>query len=548
MMEKMSTDAYATAVRALLSLPPDELILTEAGWIMAHTHLGPGGSNTLLEDWQVSLMNDQHSRQWWGKARQVGWSWGVAGRALARAYLEPLRGRGRYTAVFLSINREEAQNKIRYAMEFWDSLSTDMQNELKLVAESRTYLEFSNGSRILSYPAKAVRGIAGADIYLDEFAHVPKAEEIYQGTTAATLRHPQAVLMMGSTPFGETGTFWRVGTDEAFSKTYRRRYVYWWDSAALCVNPLEARKRAVEEAWAHNRSRAAVEERVLQWGTEALKREYLSLPLEAFLQEFEVAFGAVTDALIPYDLIRAAMDPELSQEAITIVGDRHLEEVLASIDRALVRAGRDGVWAGYDPARRRDQAAIVAVALRSDNSIEVLGRWSLREVTFAGQEAVLERLLAAPVVHSLHIDITGGMGAPIQERLAMRWGEMRALGVNFSLQEKHQMASRVQAIFSKGALRMGGDRELATQIGTIRKVVLPTGKLRYEGGGEDHHADAFWALALALRGVPMETPTTNLMAATNLVGRTPSSIEVVGGGDIWREWREHLRRKRDWDL
>ena len=516
---------------------------------MTHTHLGPDGKNTVLEDWQIVLLNDPFPRQWWGKARQVGWSWGVAGRALARAYLEPLRGR-KYTAVFLSINREEAQNKIRYTMEFWDSLSPDVKKALSLVSESRTSLEFANGSRIISYPAKPVRGLAGADIFLDEFAHVPKAEDIYRGTTAATIRQSESVLMMGSTPFGETGVFWRVGTGEEFSTTYRRRHVYWWDSAALCINPLEARRKAQEEGWTLNRSRGAVEERVLRYGTEALRREYLSLPLEAFLQEYEVAWGAVSDALIPYELIRAAMDPDLSQEAMTVTGDKYIEEVIMSLERALARAGRDGVWVGYDPARRRDQAAIVAVALRPSGQVEVLGRWSLREVSFGGQEVVLEKLLAAPVTHSLYVDITGGMGAPIQERLALRWGAARVVGVNFTPSEKHLMASRVQALFSGGKVVMGGDRELATQIGTVRKVLLPTGRVRYEGGGEDHHADAFWALALALRGVPIEPPSVGITTVPTLSASWTQGVSVVGigGNDILAEWRAHLRSRRRWEV
>lgn len=40
-------DPYAQYLDRFLSLPPEEAAMTEAGWIIAHTHLGPQGGNTL---------------------------------------------------------------------------------------------------------------------------------------------------------------------------------------------------------------------------------------------------------------------------------------------------------------------------------------------------------------------------------------------------------------------------------------------------------------------------------------------------------------------
>lgn len=542
---------YERALQALLSLPPEEMVLTEAGWVMAHTHLGPNGGPTVLEDWQVWLLNAPQRYQWVGKSRQVGFSWVAAAKALARSYLVPLRTGRPYLGIFLSINREEAQNKIRYVAELLDTLSPEMRGALKTVAESRTHLEFSNGSRIVSHPARPVRGASGADIVLDEFAHAPKAEDIYRGTTAASIRRGDSTILVGSTPLGQGGIFYEMGHDDSRYPIYKgaRWRVYWWDSAALCVDPLRARRAAIEESWTSRLDRASVEERVRRWGSRALQEEFDALPVETFLQEYEVAFSAVSDALIPYDVLMRAVDPELEHYATTLTSPTmaHIEALIPELERAM--AGAEWIWVGYDPARKRDQAAIVGATLEG-GKVRVVFRISLREGPFAVQEYLVGWLAARPQVPYVVIDVTGGMGAPLQEKLAAAWGN-RIVGVTFTPQEKHFLASRVAALYSHGRIVHGGDRELLAQVSSLRKKVTASGRLQYEGSGDDHHADVFWALALAVREMPIATEGVGgiVEGASRSWVSPQGEVELVAGAakDPYREeYRRYLRERRGW--
>ena len=177
-----SSGAFRAALDGFLETPEDSITLTEAGWISAYTRLGPNGTNTLLEDWQILAANNPSLYQYWAKSRQVGFSWIQALQKLARAHIMPDLYGKRYTAVFLSINMEEAANKIRYVQEAWDTLPAFLRNgPLKMVSETQKSIEFANGSRLISYPAKAVRGESGADIVMDVAAHMLQKRQPREG-------------------------------------------------------------------------------------------------------------------------------------------------------------------------------------------------------------------------------------------------------------------------------------------------------------------------------------------------------------------------------
>lgn len=541
---------YQEFMDSLLGMDAELFSATEVGFIIENTMLGPKGANTFLEDWQWLLMCNIARYQWWGKSRQTGFSFGSSLKKLARSYLHPLVNKRGYLGIFLSINLDEAQNKIYYVQEAWDTLPNALKNgPMKLVGDSKKHLIFANGSRIFSHPAKAVRGAAGADITLDEFAHVPKANIIYRGTTAASVRAEagQGGVIQGSTPLGETGAFYEFGHSEQY-KEYRneRYYVYWWDSLALCNDVVAARLVAETENWPLARDREQAEQRVMAFGSPNLRAEFNALPLEDFLQEYEIAFNSVSDAIIPYADIDKAINPEWPQvmreyEKPSMARAEH--DIWPAIQEAIKLADANGVWAGLDPARKKDQWGLV-LSSPMGGKATVIGRFILKDAPFYIQEWIINKLLADPRTAKLCID-NNGLGYQLAENALLGWGEMRVELYSFTNAEKEALASRMKALYSSERIMHTGDREIIRQVGSLRKKISPNGnKVTIEGGGSDNHADIAWALALSLWRNPIESARVEVLAAKSSVAAAEEEDDQKPRDEYRDEYKKWLRERR----
>ncbi|MES4792796.1 MAG: hypothetical protein C4321_07205 [Chloroflexota bacterium] len=489
---------------------PDELFMaTPAGWISTYTHLGPGGGRTVLDDWQVFILDNPHRYAIYAKTRQAGFSWAESLRKLARAALEP-----GYRGVFVSINLEESKNKIRYARMAYESLPRRVQARFRLTKDTVTELGFSNGSRIISLPAKPVRGYDRADVTLDEAAHIQRFRSIYEGSTAASVRSPEAGVTVGSSPMGRDGLYYEIWADpEGIYRIYdgNRYAVYWWDVTGLCVDVHAARRAAEAEDWESRRDRDSVWDRVERFGTERLREEFLSKRLEAFLQEFEADFADASLALIPTWAIEQCSDPEWQGGYYAMYenpsGAQLEREIIPGLSAAIANAdSKIGIYAGYDIARKRHQSVLTLLAPQ-----RLGGRWRLvligflrfRNAAFPVQEALLRWLLHQPIVRQLSLDATG-MGMQMGESLRNSFGS-RAIPVEFTAPTKERLATYLALCYERGLLYHRADRDLKSQIYAVKKVATPSGNLVYRATeADDHHADAFWALALAALDAPAE--------------------------------------------
>lgn len=541
------------------NLSPSLAIWTEAGFITVNTNLGINGGPTVLEDWQTFLLNDASGYSWWGKSRQVGFSWAEAMKKLARSYLIPTVYSRPYLGIFLSLNQDEAKEKIFYVLSAWATLPKELRDgPLRLIRESTDALEFANGSRILSYPAKAVRGKAGADVTLDEFAHIPKVKSVYEGTTASTIRGSSgnAGITIGSTPLTESDLFYEIGHNPAQYRSFsgHRHFVRWWDSAAICRNVIGARRASVAESWLSRPTYDDVQDRVYRFGTARLNEEFGSLPLESFQQEYESAFGANKNAFIPYGVLVESQEPEWPQ--VMYLRDRKssdvslMDDVWPEIERALKLAGDMGCWIGYDVARKHDYAALIIAAPMLWTAGEtpivraaVLGRFLFRDIPFHLQEMILDRLLGDHRVNRLRIDATG-QGMTISENLQRKWGEIRVEMVTFTNPSKLAMASRLKQMFESHQVLMTGDREMLRQIASVEKTVTASGNIVIGGSTDDSHADIFWALCLALETMPMTTESGDQIGAVSLenLNEKDESMKKIELREELNHWSMRGRR------
>ena len=260
------------------TLPPkiaNPDVSNRAAWLVEHLNLreATGDENARWEKHQIQFLDSADTLSHDTKARQIAWAWTAAADAVVKGKLIP-----RHTSIFVSINLDEAQEKVRYAKQIIEALDPDMQP--KLLVDNRFELEFTNGSRIISHPCTPVRGKAKADVYLDEFAHYPRDREIYTSALPVTSRGGS--IHIGSSPFGASGVFWEIGEEKLRQYPgYRRRLIPWWTVYGLCRDVDGAVKVA---------SQMPTQERVYMFGTPRLVELFENMLIEDFAQEYELAF------------------------------------------------------------------------------------------------------------------------------------------------------------------------------------------------------------------------------------------------------------------
>jgi len=440
-----------------------------------------GDPGARWEDFQVEHLNNQSLLAIENKARQVGWSWTTAAGAVADAVLEK-----RTPNIFVSVNQEEATEKVRYARYVVEALAKEVRP--KLIIDNRLELEFENGSRLISHPCRPVRGKAKANVILDEFAHYPKDKEIYAAALPVTSRGGR--LMIGSSPLGAGGVFWEI-YEQKFRPYpgFKRGRVPWWSVSGLC--------REVEGA----QSQApfmATEERVRLFGTARLVEIFENMPLEDFQQEYECAWVDEAVAWISWDEIKRnqieAQEGRLWYRLANSVDAAlaAIEEVAIACKEGLIEAALAG---GMDVGRKRNLSELVFVGKGPTAALPYRLGISLAGVEFDDQRAVALRALDILPVTQFLID-RNGLGMQIAEELERISG--KAQGVDFTNATKELWSVDLKVRMQRGQVPLPLERELSYQIHSIKKKVTAAKNAVFDTeGNEKHHADKYWALALA---------------------------------------------------
>ncbi len=443
------------------------------------------------------------------KARQTGFSFSCAAEGVADATLGLSPG-----SIFVSFNKDEAQEKIRYARALWEELPK--RYKLRLLTDNKSELEFSNGRRLRSHPCREPRGKPGFNIYLDELAHYKKAGDIYKAALPVLSRGRGARLRIGSTPRGRFGIFADIALEiHRRYPGYKRFWTFWWDCPALTSHPLSEKERLEAAA-------LPTQERVERFGSPVLREIYEALPLEDFQQEYECSFAEEGLNLIPWEQISAATDHEMEFF--------HAESAdgFAAILPSLVTARKGTFYGGYDVGRRHDAGELVILDKVGPKSY-LRGNVSLRGKPFEEQKKVIRDAMDAGVM-KLSIDQTG-MGEQITEELVREYGAMRVLGVQFTGQVKETLASEVKREFDRANMVLPADRETQRQIHSIRRLLTAAGNLSFDSPRDEKgHSDRFWSLALAVH------------VATEQRG-TPLILDVEPQEGAYRASREEILRR-----
>jgi phage FluMu gp28-like protein len=443
---------------------------------------GSGVPDARLEEFQIDMWNDDSTFRHHNKARQISFSWSCAANAVARAVLDARDG------IFISINQTESEEKVRYALSVLRALKTKGLPKLK--RQSMSEIEFENGARISSYPAKAARGRARADIYLDELAHVRDDRSIYVGTLPVISKGGR--IWIGSSPLAASGTFWEIGEQKL--KTYpgyTRKVTPWWHIYAFCKNVGQAIRLA---------GGMTTEERVGVFGRERLVEIFDNVAVEDFQTEYECTYVDEISSFITWEEIKAAQTDDLICPQASC-RDSISSEVWDAIKalRREVRLGHvEEVFScGIDIGRTRNTTEITLIGISGLKVLPMRLCISLDNIKFEGQIEVIKTILTSVPVSLCYVDQTG-IGYQISETLMDLFPQV-VDGKVFTNASKNVWSTALKVAIQAKKILIPVDRGLAYQIHSIKKIVTSSKLLSYDTTkDEKHHADRYWSLALAV--------------------------------------------------
>lgn len=446
----------------------------------------PDAANDEAAAWelfQLQHLNNDSQFDIVNKSRQAGYSFTIAAEAVAEAILVP-----RSTFIFVSINQDEAAEKIRYAKACIEALPLKFQPHL--LSDNTLEIETDKGSRLISHPCRPVRGKAKARVYLDEFAHYPKDREIYASAVPVTSKGGS--IRIGSSPLGATGMFWEI-FEEKIRKYpgYTRRMVPWWVIRALCKDIEGAKKIA---------GFMTTEERVRLFGTARLINIFENLPLEDFQQEYECAWVDESVSWITWDEIKRNQ-AEAQEGRLWFRQAKSVDDALRLI-ADLAEAIRSGIVEpvlslGGDIGRKHDLTELTFVGKGTLDSTPYRAGISLNKVPFADQLAVIANALERLPISQCLID-QNGIGMQLVEQLVTVFGS-RVQGATFTQASKELWSVELRVQMQKGHVPLPLERDLAYQIHSIKKMITAAKNTVFDtAANEKYHADKYWSLALAV--------------------------------------------------
>lgn len=451
-----------------------------------------------LDFWQDDFIRNRNRYISLLKSRQTGFSFVVAIKGLVKA-LDPARTQ--YTKQFVSYNEEDAQEKIRYARQFYDSIPNRYKK--KLVHQTATMLEFEDvgsktTSRLISLPCRPPRGKNG-DVCLDEFAiYLPRlSKEIYTAASFCTLR--RGCIEVGSTPLGTIGKFYEICTNRESYPNFDRYFIPWWYAKVMCKDVRGAVQFAKEMETA---------ERVERFGTDRLISLFQNSTLEDFQQECECVFIDSSASYISLELIYANTPGRREEDIPTNIekdedyfaAKRDVEiHCFKDADELILNYSPEkygsSLFMGLDIGRTSDATVFYIIGVINGKKRSVL-RHEMRNADFDAQTAVLNKLMENLPIYRCCID-DGGIGRNLAENAHKRYGE-RAELYHFDLQSKEILAMGVRTGLERREYELDNDRDFHAQIHSIKRTPSSGGSFRYDAErNEKGHADSFWAWALA---------------------------------------------------
>jgi phage FluMu gp28-like protein len=409
---------------------------------------------SFLRPYQRRFVEDTSRRIIVLKSRRIGMSAAAILKSLLICLATP------YHDVYLCSTSFTNAKELLTRLRKWSDIFEKSGYKLPIAENKKTELVFKNGSRIIPMPALKVRS-RGGTVILDEFAFYQWDREVWSAVSKAALTDASMQIIIISTPFGESGEFWRIWNDP--DNEYGD-----WSRHQIDIF------KAVEQGFSPVES------------PEEIKRQN---PRDVWLQEFCCEFLSDDDQYFPFDLIRRSQYSPVDMP--DDVGD---------------------LFAGIDWASERD-ASVLAPLSRHGDVRWVLPMRYLKEAgvslgyTEQGDKAM--DVLEDDSYWRVFTDGVGEGKGPSQRlrkkfgraihlvKSASEWGDIKALN------------SDMKVAMQDGKFRIPNDRRVRAAWSAIQKKVTTTRKPRFVAQrGKFGHADEHTAglLAYAASRTPKTKP------------------------------------------
>ncbi len=162
------------------------------------------------------------------------------------------------------------------------------------------------------------------------------------------------------------------------------------------------------------------------------------------------------------------------------------------------------VWIGYDPSRRRDDAACVVIAPPEDSgNYRILERFSWDDMAFTDQAHEIEKLTKKYRVTHIGVD-TSGIGEGVFDLIKVFYPAAKS--INYSINVKNRLVLKAMHLIGKKRLKYdAGWNDISLSFMMIRQGVTPSGIMTYQAdrNAENGHADLAWAVMHALDAVKL---------------------------------------------
>jgi len=384
--------------------------------------------------YQAKLLKDKSKRIVACMGRQSGKTTTIAAKAIHFAFTHP-----NTTTLIVSPS-------LRQSMIMFDRiLSFLFQSKIlpnSIVRQTRTIVQFSNGSQIIALPGSQyfLRGYTAHMIICDEAAFMP--EELITQIIFPMISTTHGYAIFLSTPWGRDHFFYRAFVDPNYSVHKVK--------TAEC--PL-----------------------VTQEFLNEMKRNMTD---EAYAMEYEAEFVEAATSYFSQDLIRQCIDTDFY----------YLPGIEGPLD-----VGE--YYAGIDLGKKAD-FSVIAILKKEQEMLKLVFLKQFPLETPYSQ--VIGFIVAANEKFNfckVLID-KSGVGEPITEEIKSL-GLDNVDGQSFTLQSKGEMLGYMKVKMEQKLLKIPYDRDLCQQINEQRYEYTKSGQLKF-WHPTGSHDDKLWALALAV--------------------------------------------------
>jgi Terminase large subunit, T4likevirus-type, N-terminal len=346
--------------------------------------------------------------------------------------------------------------------------------------ETQHRIILSNGSEIRSVPASdsQIRGWTVDLLLIDEATWLPE-DILLAAALPTTAARPDAKIVLASTPWSDSGPFWKFATDgeqpgNLYTRTFRWKLAdAWW------ISP------------------------------EVIETARATLPPLRFRCEFEGEFVGASDSYFDH------------------------EDLLAAVADFPLRHDGNGMPAtcGLDWGRRQDAHAVVLAGLLDDYGVNgrpvVIVAWcETSRRSYTAQEAEI-----ADLARQWDLTVfseTVGVGQSPTEKLKETLTRSVVNPWDTSQARKEDCYGRAAMLLSERALVVPNHPELLRQMAGVAGRPTPMGRLRIGARTESLHDDLPDALSLAVGNLPRqlaEVKRRDVPAGQNWC-ETPGGVQV----------------------